>query len=155
MPLQINDLAPDFSGEDQFGNTYRLSSFSSWRTVVVAFYPYDWSPICSLQMTEIQRDLELFKNAGALIIAISADSVYSHKSWAEKHGFKFPLISDYDRRIASDYGVKNKTGFAERTVFIVGKDGRIKYVRSCKTSERPSNESLLKVLQGLKKAGDL
>ncbi|MBC8278681.1 MAG: redoxin domain-containing protein [FCB group bacterium] len=150
MNLQIDDIAPDFSGEDQFGNTYRLNSFSGWRTVVIAFYPYDWSPICSLQMTEIQRDLDLYKNAGALIIAISADSAYSHKSWAEKHGFKFPLISDYDRMIASAYGVLNEKGFAERTVFIVGKDARIKYIRSCKTSERPSNESLLKILHELK-----
>ena len=154
MPLNVNDIAPDFAGEDQFGNTYRLSSFKGWRAVVIAFYPFDWSPICSLQMSEIQNDLELYKNIGALIIGISADSPYSHKAWAEKHGLRFPLISDYDRRISSAYGVLNEKGYADRTVFIVGKDGKIQYHRSCKISERPSNESLRRILISLKEDGN-
>lgn len=153
--LNTGDTAPEFSGQDQFGNTYHLSSFHGWRVVLIAFYPYDWSPICSIQMLEFQRDLELFKAAGVLILGISVDSIYSHKAWAEKHGIQFPLLSDYNRKISHSYGTLNEKGSADRTVFIIGKDGKIKHVKCCRPGEKPSTESLLNKIKRMKESEDL
>jgi len=153
--LQVNDIAPEFSGTDQFGNTYRLQSFLGWKTVLLMFYPFDWNPTCSIQMLEIQRDLEKFKNAGVLVIGVSVDSNYSHQAWAEKHSIQFPLLSDFEKTICREYGVLNEKGFAERTFVLIGRDGKIKYIKLCKPGEKPSTESLLKIIKDLKSIGEL
>ena len=122
---------------------------------MLVFYPFDWNPLCAIQMLEIQRDLEKFKNAGVLVFGVSVDSHYSHQAWAEKHSIQFPLLSDFDKKICQAYGVLNEKGFAERTFFLIGRGGKIKHIKTCKTGEKPSTESLLKVIADLKSSGEL
>ncbi len=150
MALQLEEIAPDFSGEDQFGNVYRIRNYKGWKRVMLIFYSYDWSPICTIQISEIQRDLQRFRDEGMLVLGISVDSHYSHKAWAERYGIQFPLLSDYLRKISTDYNVLDEKGCARNTIYFIGRDGRIKYVKSCNPGEKPSNETLLNKVKELK-----
>jgi peroxiredoxin len=128
QPLGVGDLAPDFSLRDQNGADVSLSELTATRNVVVVFYPWAFSGICTGELDEIRDHLEHFVSDDLQVVCISCDAVYSARAWADIQGYFFPLLSDAwpHGRVARAYGVLDETtGAALRGTFLVGRDGRI------------------------------
>ncbi len=127
--LVIGTKAPDFSLPDANGNLVRLSDYQG-KNIVLVFYPLDWSPACSDQLSLYQSELSEFEHANTQIIAISVDSIYSHGAWAAVRGLTFPLLSDFHPKgkIARLYEVmRDSDGFSERALYVIDPSGTIRY----------------------------
>lgn len=126
MAAAIGDIAPDFTLPGTGDATYSLSSFRG-QPVVIVFYPGDGTPVCTKQLNSYNSELAEFEGVGAQVLAISAQDVESHESFASKHGFKFPLLADTDKSVAAAYGTVGPLGFPRRSVFVVDAKGVIRY----------------------------
>ncbi len=127
--LPVGTAAPDFSLPDANGNLVRLSDYRS-KNVVLAFYPLDWSPACSDQLSLYQNELDEFERLNAQLIAVSVDSIYSHGAWAAVRGLTFPLLSDFHPKgeVARLYkAMRDSDGFSERALYVIDADGTIRY----------------------------
>jgi peroxiredoxin len=128
-PLPVGTLAPDFELRDASGKLVRLSDFRG-RPVVIAFYPLDWSPTCSDQLSLYQSELQEFEKLGTHVMGISVDSIYSHGAWAAVRGIKFPLLADFNPKgaVARRYNAwRERDGFSERALYVIDGDGIIRY----------------------------
>jgi peroxiredoxin len=128
-PLEPGVEAPDFALPDPAGRPVRLSDFAG-RTVVLVFYPLDWSPGCSQQLDLYQQELAEFHTRGAEVVGISVDSVYSHAAWASLRGISFPLLADFHPKgdVIRRYSVwREDDGYSDRALYVVDGDGVIRY----------------------------
>lgn len=126
----VGVAAPDFELTNQFGEPVRLSSFRG-QNVVVVFYPFAFSGICTGELCEIRDNLASFEDANATVLAISVDSKFSLRAYAEKEGYGFDLLADFwpHGAAASAYGVFDpESGMARRGTFIIDAAGIIRYV---------------------------
>jgi peroxiredoxin len=150
--LPVDTKAPDFSLPDSNGRLVRLSNYRG-KNVVLVFYPLDWSPACSDQLSLYQTELAEFEHANAQFIGISVDSIYSHGAWAAVRGLTFPLLSDFRPKgeVARLYEVmRNSDGFSERALYIIDTDGTIRYSHvSPKLNRIPDIYELLHQLEQL------
>ena len=124
----VGAMAPDFTaqGANQTGpQTVSLHALRG-QVVVLAFYPLDRSGGCTAELTKFRDEYSKIFGSGVTVLPISEDSVGSHVGWAHDAHFPFTLISDNGGKIANEYG-SMMTGrpYASRTVFVIGKDGRI------------------------------
>lgn len=126
MSLGVGDPAPDFTLSGTGGRAYSLSEFRG-SPVVLVFYPGDDTPVCTKQLNAYNDDLGKFEALDAQILGISAQSVDSKESFSGKHGFEFPLLADMDKEVASAYGTLGPIGFPRRSVFIIDRDGIVRY----------------------------
>ncbi len=124
--LKVGEDAPDFESVDQDGRPVRLSQFRG-KPVVVYFYPADDTPGCTTEACNFRDHMEHYEKAGVKVLGISVNTQSSHKKFAEKYNLNFPLVVDNSKKIASDYGVLG-TRSASRVTYIIGPDGKIKYV---------------------------
>jgi len=145
--LKVGDLAPDFTLPATLQDTVSLCQYRGRVNVVLVFYPFDWSPVCSLQLPGIQANLPQFQELNAQVLGISVDSRHSHKAFAEHLGLEFPLLSDYDKKVCQAYGVLRQNGSAERALFIVDKVGVTRYSHVHPIGEVPDNKPVLDVLR--------
>jgi peroxiredoxin Q/BCP len=122
--MRPGDPVPDFELPAQDGQPVRLSEELSRGPVVLFFYPRAMTPGCTKESCHF-RDLEAeFAAVGASRLGISADPVQRQRQFAEKNGFEFPLLSDPDRVVARQYGVKRPGPlFNRRATFVIGADG--------------------------------
>ena len=126
MSLGVGDAAPEFTLPGTGGREYSLSEYRG-QPVVLVFYPGDDTPICTKQLNSYNDDLTEFSQMNAQVLAISAQDVASHESFADKHGFDFPLLADTDKAVAGDYGTLGPIGFPRRSIFIIDGDGIVRY----------------------------
>ena len=127
MGVAVGEPAPDFTLPGTGGRDLTLSSFRG-QPVVLVFYPGDDTPVCTLQLNSYNDDLSEFEGVGAQILGISPQDVASHETFAAKHGFSFPLLADIDKTVGSAYGVLGPVGFYRRSVFVIDRDGTVRYV---------------------------
>lgn len=130
MALEIGSTAPDFKLKNQHGEEVSLSSFKGNKNVVVLFYPFAFSGICTGELCGLRDDLASFQNDNVELLAISCDPMYSQKAFAEKEGYKFSLLADFwpHGEIAKKYGVFNEErGCAVRGTFIIDKAGILRW----------------------------
>ena len=132
--LEIGMKAPDFTLQDQNGNSVSLSDFRGKR-VVLYFYPKDNTPGCTRQACAFAATYAQFKAKDVVVIGISRDSVASHVKFAQKYELPFLLLSDPDRLAIEPYGVWQekkmcgKVGFGiVRTTFIIDENGCIERI---------------------------
>jgi peroxiredoxin len=128
MSLIIGDAAPDFSLANQFGETVTLSAFKGKKNVVIVFYPLSFSGICSGELCELRDNFAQFERADVELLAISVDSKYVQKAFAENEGYKFSVLADFwpHGAVAKEYGVFiEENGFANRATFVIDKDGNL------------------------------
>ena len=126
MSLLIGDLAPDFSLPNQFGETVTLSQFRGVKPVVLVFYPLSFSGICTGELCEIRDNFSIFESSEAELLAISVDSKFVQKVFAEHEGYKFSVLADFwpHGQVAKDYGVfLEEHGISNRATFVIDKDG--------------------------------
>jgi thioredoxin-dependent peroxiredoxin len=125
-PPRTGDLAPDFTLPGTGGRDYTLSEYRG-RAVVLAFYPGDNTPVCTLQLTSYSADLSQFEGYGAQVLGLSPQDVASHEAFAAAQGIAFPLLADTDKAVGRAYGVLGPVGFYRRSVFVVDPQGVIRY----------------------------
>jgi len=126
MSLLIGDLAPDFSLPNQFGEDIKLSQFRGVKPVVLVFYPLSFSGICTGELCEIRDNFARFESNDVELLAISVDSKYVQKVFAEHEGYKFSVLADFwpHGQIAKDYGVfLEEHGISNRATFVIDKEG--------------------------------
>jgi peroxiredoxin Q/BCP len=142
--MRPGDPVPDFELPAQDGQPVRLSEELSRGPVVLFFYPRAMTPGCTKESCHF-RDLEAeFAAVGASRLGISADPVQRQRQFAEKNGFEFPLLSDPDRVVARQYGVKRPGPlFNRRATFVIAADGRlVAEIRSEVDMARHADEAL-------------
>jgi mycoredoxin-dependent peroxiredoxin len=130
MPIEVGALAPDFTLRDQNNEQVILSSFRGRKAVLLVFYPLAFTGICTGELCVVRDDLATFQNDDVQVITISVDSPYSHKIFAEREGYQFPLLSDFwpHGAVAQQYGVFNEAaGIANRGTFLIDRDGVVRF----------------------------
>lgn len=130
MALTIGQAAPDFTLMNQHGESVSLSSFKGKKNVVVIFYPFAFSGICTGELCAIRDDLAAFENDNSELLAISCDPMYAQKAFAEQEGYKFGVLADFwpHGAAATAYGVFNEErGCAIRGTFIIDKSGILRW----------------------------
>jgi peroxiredoxin len=126
----VGRIAPDFELTNQYGEPVRLSALRG-RNVVVVFYPFAFSGICTGELCEIRDNLSLFEDSNATVVGISVDSKFTLRAYAEKEGYAFDLLADFwpHGAVAEQYGVFDRgSGMAQRGTFIIDADGIIRHV---------------------------
>lgn len=94
---------------------------------MLAFYPGDATPGCSIQLKSYRDDFEAFEQAGAVVLAVSPQDVDSKERWCEREHFEFPLLADTDKRVIRQYGVASPVIGVKRTVFLLDGTGVIRW----------------------------
>ena len=125
---QVGDEAPDFTLPNQYGERVSLSSYRGEKNVLIVFYPFAFSGVCTGEMREIRDRLEDFQGDDIEVLTISCDPMYALRAWADAEGHFFPMLSDFwpHGEAARAYGVFNEvSGFAIRGTFLVDRAGRI------------------------------
>jgi peroxiredoxin len=123
---QVGDLAPDFSLPGTGGGTFSLAE-QRGKPVVLAFYPGDDTPVCTLQLKSYSADLAQFTELGSTLWAISPQSVASHDEFSERQSLDFPLLADEGKATFRAYGCLGPLGFPRRSVFVIDRDGVVRY----------------------------
>lgn len=147
--LKVGDEAPDFTLPSHLDSNIKLSQYRGEKNVVLAFYPLDWTPVCSGQIPGYQEILEKFDSLETQVIAISVDSVPSHKSWAySMGGIDFPLLSDFwpHGATAQKYYAFTKHGHSQRVVVVIDKQGIIRYIDYHDLDDEPDVNELFSAL---------
>ena len=155
MAIAVGQTAPDFSLKDQHDKDVRLSDFSGKKNVVLVFYPLDWSPVCTNEHACFVNDMKRFETLDAAVLGVSVDSAWSHKAYAEKMGIKYSLLADFNPRggMAGKYGVYlAEKGIAGRAIVIVGKDGKVAWVKNYDIPVVPDVAEVASALQQVKAA---
>lgn len=137
----VGDVAPDFSLPATGDEEISLSTFAG-RPVVIVFYPGDDSPVCTKQLNSYNDGLNEFENLDAQVLAISSQGLVSHEAFSRKYGLNFPLLADSEKQVATAYGVLGPLGFPRRSVFIIDREGVIRYAHRALSglSYRPVSE---------------
>jgi mycoredoxin-dependent peroxiredoxin len=133
MSIEIGDKAPDFELINQSGETIKLSSYQGHKPVVLVFYPLSFSGTCTGELCELRDNFSDFESKDVELMAISVDSKFTQKVFAEKEGYKFQVLADFwpHGGVAQAYGVfKEDAGIAIRGTFLIDKEGvvRAKFV---------------------------
>lgn len=126
MSVEIGQEAPDFELKSSTGEAVKLSSFRGDKAVALVFYPFTFTGVCQGELCELRDDLSRYEAAGVQVLAVSCDSAFAQKQWAEEQGYGFPVLSDFwpHGAVAQAYGVFNDAlGCAIRATFLVDKDG--------------------------------
>ena len=150
--LKVGDLAPDFTLTSASGDKVTLSDFRGKKNVVLAFFPFAFSGTCSAQMPSYEAELERFNNYDTQVIGISADARHALSAWAKQYQLTFPLLSDFypHAAIAQKYGVMHDLGMPERALFVIDKEGKVRWIHVHRPiGEAPDNEELFDVLRKL------
>src|SRR5512137_1207474 len=102
--LNVGDVAPDFELEDQNGKKIKLSQFRGKKNVLLAFFPFAFSPVCTNEMGELKEKEDVVLKLDAQILASSVDSSWSEKAFAKQLGVKFPILGDFKKEAIPLYG---------------------------------------------------
>lgn len=153
MALNPGDPAPDFELRSHRGSTVRLSDFRGRKNVVVAFHPLAFTPVCATQMSSYEKDITRFDAADTAVLGVSIDAQPSKSAWAKELGVSsFDLLSDnypYGE-VAKKYGVfREKDGISDRAVFVIDKQGKIRWSRVYDIPQHPSNDDVFAALSEL------
>ena len=127
--IEPGTKAPDFTLRDQDLEKVSLSDYEG-RRVVLVFYPGDFSPVCSDQLSVYQEVLGEIADRGADLVGISVDGVFCHKAFREQLGLEMPLLADFHPkgRVSEAYGAyQPDKGFNNRSLVLVGPDGTVEW----------------------------
>jgi mycoredoxin-dependent peroxiredoxin len=149
MPIEVGAVAPDFVLKDQNNQEVRLSDFRGRKNVLLVFYPLAFTGVCQGELCQVRDNLNDFVNDEVQLLTISVDSPYSHKVWADREGYEFPLLADFwpHGAVAQAYGVFNaERGFANRGTFLVDRTGVVQFAEMNMPGEARDQDGWRKAL---------
>ncbi|MCU1689912.1 MAG: ahpE [Pseudonocardiales bacterium] len=151
-PVEVGAFAPDFTLKDYNNEEFTLSSLRGDRAVLLVFYPAAFTGICTGELCAVRDDIASFQNDDVQIVALSVDSPYSLKIFAEREGYSFPILSDFwpHGEVAMRYGVFNdQQGFANRGTFLVDIDGIVRFAEMNEPGQGRNSEDWLAAIAAL------
>jgi peroxiredoxin len=149
--IKVGDTAPDFTLKDQDQKEVKLSDYRGKKNIVLAFYPLDWSPVCTTENKCLTDDFPSFQSSNAEVFGVSADSFFSHKAWADSLGLKHRLLADMHRTVSKSYGLYfEPLNCAKRATVIVDKHGKVAYVKVQEIKTARDDKEILAALSKLK-----
>jgi peroxiredoxin len=154
MSTQIappGSTAPEFRLKATPDQLVSLSDFRG-RPVILAFYPADWSPVCSDQLAVYNEVLDEFRAYDAQLIGISVDGVWSHAAFANSRKLHFPLLADFEPKgaVARAYGAFDAdVGVSQRALFVIDRDGTIAWSYLSPVGVNPGADGILDALERL------
>ena len=150
-PLPPGTAAPDFQLPTAPHQTVSLADFRG-RPVVLAFYPEDWSPVCSDQLALYQELLPEFQRFNAALLGISVDGVWSHLAFAKDRNLHFPLLADFEPKgeVARAYQVyRAADGTSERALYVIDREGIVHWSYVSPVGVNPGADGILRALEDL------
>jgi peroxiredoxin len=151
--LQPGTPAPDFRLASNPNQCVGLSDLRG-RPVVLMFYPADWSPVCGDQLALYNELIDEFRRHDAELLGISVDGPWCHQAYAKDRNLEFRLLSDFEPkgRVARQYGAyRLNDGICERALFVIDRDGVIRWSYLSPIAENPGADGVLDALEGLEK----
>lgn len=151
--IMVGQPAPDFTLKDQDQKEVSLSSFRGSRNVILAFYPLDFSPVCSKEHACFFEDFKQFEVLDAQILGISVDSSWAHRAFSLQLKINYPLLADFHPKgkVADTYGLYlSDKGITNRATVIVDKEGIVRYVKVYDIPQQRDNKELVEALKKLK-----
>ncbi|GGZ11442.1 peroxiredoxin [Streptomyces poonensis] len=130
MAIQVGEKAPEFELKDNHGATVKLSDYRGAKNVVLLFYPFAFTGVCTGELCELRDNLPTFVNEDTQLLAVSNDSIHTLRVFAEQEGLEYPLLSDFwpHGEISRAYGVFDEDkGCAVRGTFIIDKEGVVRW----------------------------
>jgi len=130
MAPQVGSEAPDFTLRNQNNEEVTLSEFRGRQNVLVVFYPFAFSGICTGELCAVRDDIGSFQNSEVQVLAVSVDHPFTLKAWSEAQSYDFPLLADFwpHGGVAKAYGVfEESRGMAVRGTFLVDKSGVVRF----------------------------
>ena len=155
-PLSPGTPAPDFNLRAGHDKIVKLSDYRG-RPVILAFYPADFSPVCTDELALFNEVLPEFERYGAAMLGISVDGIWSHQAFAKSRNLSFPLLSDFEPKgeVSRAYGVyREQDGMSERALFVIDGDGVIRWSYLSPLKVNPGAEGILKALEDLQAGGE-
>lgn len=130
MPLAVGTKAPAFTLKDQNNQEVSLADYAGKKNVLLVFYPFAFTGVCEGEMCAIRDNLSDYESDTVQVLTVSVDSPFTHKVWAQREGFEFPLLSDFwpHGAVAQKYEVfDDAKGMANRGTFIIDTSGVIRF----------------------------
>jgi len=149
MALRLGQKVPEFSLPDADRRMRSLGEFTKQGTVILAFFPFAFSGACDKEMCTFRDGFGALQTAGAQLVGVSVDSSFSLKAFAQTYNLQFPLLSDFNRKVAKLYGVLQDPwvglgykGVAKRSVMVIDRRGMLRYrwVTDVPADEPPYSE---------------
>lgn len=151
IPLKKGTKAPDFSLKVTPDQKVSLSDFTG-KPVILVFYPADFSPVCSDEISLFNEVLPEFKKYGAQLLGISVDNVWCHLEFAKVKNIHFPMLSDFHPKgeVSKLYNAyREEDGESERAIYLIDKDGRIAWGYISPVGINPGVDGVLEALEEL------
>jgi mycoredoxin-dependent peroxiredoxin len=130
MTVEVGSPAPDFTLKNQDGQEVSLADFAGDKAVLLVFFPFAFSGICTGELCSVRDDLPSFQNDDVQVVGVSCDTTWSLKVWAQQEGYEFPLLSDFwpHGAVSESYGVFSADlGFAFRGTFLIDSEGVVRF----------------------------
>jgi peroxiredoxin len=127
--------APEFTLRNHQGSEVSLADFRG-RKLILVFYPLDFSPVCSDQLSIYQEVLSQIEGQGATLVGLSVDSTWAHRAFRNELGITIPLLSDFEPKgqVSRSYGAYLEgTGHGNRSLVLVDEDGIVRWVHESPT----------------------
>ena len=152
MAVEVGDGAPDFELKDQHGTPVKLSDFRGEKNVVLVFYPLAFSGVCTGELCQIRDELPTLGGDDVQVLAVSVDSMFALRAWADQEKYQFPLLADFwpHGEVAHAYGVFNtERGFANRGTFVIDRSGVVRFAEMLSPGETRDQDAWRKALSAL------
>lgn len=146
MAVEVGQQAPDFTLNDYNKEQVSLASFRGSKNVLLVFYPFAFSGICTGELCQVRDEIGEYQNDTVQVLGVSVDTPFSLKAWADQQGYTFPLLSDFwpHGEVAKAYGVFNEGGgLANRGTFLIDTEGVVRYAEVNQPGE-PRDQSAWK-----------
>ena len=148
--VRVGDVAPDFTLQDQTGQAVRLKDLLGKKTVVLYFYPKDETPGCTIEARAFRDSYEAFTAAGAEVVGVSADTVASHRRFAQHHDLPFLLLSDRQGVVRKLYGVQQTLGILPgRVTYVIDTSGVVRHIYSSQLRVTQHSRQSLEMVRAL------
>ncbi len=150
-PLPPGTEAPEFELPSTPDQTVSLADFRG-RPLILAFYPEDWSPVCSDQLALYQELLPEFQRFDAELVGISVDGIWSHLAFAKDRNLHFPLLADFEPKgeVSRAYRVyRADEGTSERALYVIDPDGIVRWSYVSPIGVNPGADGILRALESL------
>jgi peroxiredoxin len=152
--LKVGDEAPEFSLPDTKAGRVTLAQYRGAKNVVLSFVPAAWTPVCSQQWPGYNIAKDIFDAHDAIVVGITVDNIPTLYAWTSQMGeLWFPVVSDFwpHGAVAQQYGVLRNDGASERALFVIDKQGKIRYVDVHDINDMPRLEDLVRELKKIQK----
>jgi peroxiredoxin len=143
--IEPGAAAPEFALPDQDGNEVRLTDFAG-RKLVIAFYPLDFSPVCTDQLSLYQEVLGEIESRGASLVGVSVDSRYSHRAFREQLNLTMPLLADFHPKgeMSRAYGAyREDRGSNNRLLVLIDEGGTVRWAHASPSTREIPGANLI------------